>query len=229
VTRCRMKDFTIPLRGKHRKPETEDCLAGQFRTVVLDPPWWETGGAAKSKAFGVGARGADQHYPLMKTPDILTTIQESGVFNPADNAHMWMWTTKRFLTDGLWVMDQLGFRYVTMLTWVKTDKRIGMGRYFRGRSEPLLFGVRGKGLDPSVCTDHKALDDLVLAPRTTHSRKPAESYLKIEARSKGPYLEMFGRGSFDRPGWECWGQQAIETGATDADSDRDPPAGATAP
>jgi N6-adenosine-specific RNA methylase IME4 len=39
-----------------------------------------------------------------------------------------------------------------------------------------------------------------------HSRKPDEQYDLIESCSKGPYLELFARGT--RPGWTYWGNQA---------------------
>jgi len=39
-----------------------------------------------------------------------------------------------------------------------------------------------------------------------HSRKPDEQYDIIEACSRGPYLELFGRGV--RQGWTVWGNQA---------------------
>ena len=41
-----------------------------------------------------------------------------------------------------------------------------------------------------------------------HSRKPDEQYELIESCSKGPYLELFARGT--RPGWTYWGNQADE-------------------
>jgi len=178
-----------------------------FKTLLIDPPWNETGGTAKSKAFGAGPRGADVHYPTMKTKEIPEVIKGSGMFRPAPDSHLYLWSSKSFVPDALWVMDQLGFRYVTMLTWAKSDKRFGLGRYFRGKTEPLLFGVRGKGLD--VCTEAKNIDDLIIAPRSTHSRKPVEAYQKIEARSLAPFVEIFGRGAFGRPGWEIWGNEAI--------------------
>ena len=39
-----------------------------------------------------------------------------------------------------------------------------------------------------------------------HSRKPDEQYDIIEACSRGPYLELFARGSRKR--WASWGNEA---------------------
>lgn len=47
---------------------------------------------------------------------------------------------------------------------------------------------------------------LIVSPRREHSRKPDETYERIEALLDGPYLEMFSR--TDRPGWDCWGDEA---------------------
>ncbi len=163
-----------------------------YPCILIDPPWNETGG-------GKIKRGADRHYPLLKTPDIVRVIRESGVFLPADNAHLYLWVTNNFLRDGLWVMEQLGFRYVTMLTWAKD--RIGLGQYFRGQTEPLLFGVRGR-LPALVRTQ----STLISAPRGRHSAKPARSYEVIEAVTPGPRLEMFARSH--RDGWDAWGNEA---------------------
>ncbi len=187
-----------------------------YRGVMIDPPWNETGGAAKSKAFGAGARGADQHYPLLKTPEIPPAVMASGMFNLMPDAHLYLWVTNNFMEDGFWVMRQLGFRPIQKIEWVKDnpfdlkeDARFGLGRYFRGKTESCLFGVRGRGLSSEVCTPAKNLTNLIVRPKAKHSRKPPEAYLKVEKRAKPPYLEMFGRGSFDRPGWTCWGHEAI--------------------
>ena len=59
-----------------------------------------------------------------------------------DNAHLYLWATNNFLPDALEVMKAWGFRYVTMITWMKD--RIGLGQYFRGLTEHCLFGIRGK-------------------------------------------------------------------------------------
>jgi N6-adenosine-specific RNA methylase IME4 len=47
---------------------------------------------------------------------------------------------------------------------------------------------------------------LVVAPRREHSRKPDEVRERIERLLPGPYIELFARET--RHGWDCWGNQA---------------------
>lgn len=174
-----------------------------FRTVLLDYPWPETGG---------GGRGAQNHYPVASVKDGPALILGSGEWEPAADAHCYLWATNSHLPDGLWLMDVLGFRYITAITWAK--RRIGLGQYFRGRTEHLLFGVRGAGL--ALRRRHTARrdlstlleDDPLEFGRPRHSQKPIGSYELIEAASPGPYLEFFARAA--RPGWRVWGNQAPE-------------------
>lgn len=179
----------------------------RFRTVVLDPPWLERGS-------GKVKRGADRHYPLMKTRDMPSLIESSGVWNFHEHAHCYMWVTSNFLPDGLWLMKEIGFSYKTTLCWAKP--RIGIGQYFRGQHELVLFGVRGRGMHPSVYTGRRDVSSLLEAdhgfiPGTRHrkhSEKPGEFYATVEARSKGPYLEMFARRARRR--WKSWGNEIGE-------------------
>lgn len=168
--------------------------ATEFSCILIDPPWMERGG-------GKIKRGADRHYPLVKTKEMPQIIYQSGVWRPAENAHLWMWSTNNFLPDALWLMEALGFRYLTNAVWVKT--RIGLGQYLRGQHELLLFGVRGRGV--LARTERKNLSTLLQAPSGVHSQKPEESYTLIESRSVGPRLEMFARSS--REGWTSWGNE----------------------
>lgn len=165
-----------------------------FATILMDPPWNEQGG-------GKIKRGADKHYPLLKTKDIPDVIKGSGKFLPAKDAHLYMWATNNFLMDALWLMNNLGFDYKTNIVWVKD--RIGLGQYFRGNHELLLFGTRGRGFE--VKTETRSLISVVHASREEHSKKPIQFYELIEARSKGPYLEMFARNV--RESWDSWGNE----------------------
>ena len=175
-----------------------------FRTILADPPWKESGG-------GKIKRGADRHYPLLGTHDITRVIASADVWRPAPDAHLYLWATNNFLPDALGVMAYLGFRYVTNLVWVKTKldgaARGGLGYYFRGAHELLLFGVRGNGAQVRTAAHNivSVVDDpgCYGAPRGEHSAKPHLFHELIERRSHGPYLELFARTK--RPGWTAWG------------------------
>ena len=172
----------------------------KYKTVYADPPWNETG-AGKIK------RGADRHYKLMKTDDIIELMKEIPIDN---NAHLYLWVTNNFLPDGLQVMVELDFRYVTNIIWVKD--RFGLGQYFRGQHEICLFGVKGKlpykhKIDPnrSCCTE----TTVIYAKRTIHSKKPVEMYNKIENTSYPPFVEVFAREK--RENWDAIGNEISST------------------
>lgn len=177
--------------------DEEDRIASQsFKTVLIDPPWNEQGG-------GKIKRGADRHYPLMKTPDIIRTILQVPQWNQIEeNAHMYLWVTNNFLPDGLIVMGALGFKYKTNFVWVKNT--IGLGQYFRGQHEICLFGTRGKK-PTAPRTDNKSIPSVLKAPKSRHSAKPQSAYDLIEQRSKGAYMEIFARAG--RPEWFSWGNE----------------------
>ena len=166
-----------------------------YQTILIDPPWNETGG-------GKIKRGADRHYPLIKTADLPRVILESGRFKPASNAHLYLWTTSSFLPDGLFLVEALGFTYKSCLVWTKQGRK-GLGQYFRMQHEILLLAVRGSGF--KVRTESRSIGSVIDAPRGRHSEKPVEFHELIEQRSHGPRLEMFARAP--RDGWDSWGNE----------------------
>lgn len=156
--------------------------------------WFERGG-------GQIKRGADRYYPLMKTPEIIAAILQSGVWLPdPEGCHLYCWVTNNFLKDGLQIVEVLGFRYITLLTWAKD--RIGLGQYFRGQTEQLIFGVKGRL--PAQTKDESTL---ITSRRGRHSAKPEDAYAKIERASPGPRLEIFAR--TQRPDWDTWGNEGF--------------------
>jgi N6-adenosine-specific RNA methylase IME4 len=175
-----------------------------FRTILLDPPWPERGG-------GKIKRGADRHYPVVTTLSAMQRlIIRAPCWTPADNAHVYMWTTDNYLAWALALFDVMGARMHRTIPWTKPGG-MGLGQYFRGCHELLLFGTIGRG--KAVCNPGTfRTDALVGAPRPTddrgrpiHSAKPVEQYALIEGRSRGPYLEMFARSP--RDGWTVWGNE----------------------
>lgn len=160
---------------------------------------------------GGGGRGANSHYPLMKTKEITALapmVQELA----EENAHLYLWTTNNFLPDALEVMKAWGFRYVTMVTWMKN--RMGLGQYFRGLTEHCLFGIRGKL--PYKVVDGKRQQGKTgfFEKKREHSRKPVQMREMIEKVSYPPFIELFARERFD--GWDAWGNEVCTTGKTNA-------------
>lgn len=193
----------------------------KWKTALLDPPWEERG-SGKIK------RGAQKHYPLLKTKDMPGVILGSGLWTPDENAHVYMFVTNTFLPDGLWLLKELNARYITNIAWTK--KRPGIGRYFRGKHELLLFGTIGRGwavrtapnnIESTLDTDEtdgdsyfpegdsvEAEHEMVNGKRV-HSAKPKVFYDMIESRSQGPYAEFFARSL--RPGWQTFGNDVALT------------------
>lgn len=174
-------------------PSPTTVVAGaRFATIVIDPPW-DYGDEGDAELFGRG-------YPDYATMPI-EEIRALPVSSLADeDCHLYLWITNRSLPKGFGLLEAWGFRYVTCLTWCKPS--IGMGNYFRGTSEHLLFGVKG-----SQPLRRKDVGTWFAADRVgrKHSAKPAEAYTLIESCSPGPYLEMFARQQ--RDGWVAWGEE----------------------
>lgn len=181
-----------------------------YRCIVADPPWKERGG-------GKIKRGADRHYPLLTTPAIIEAMLTCPLWQPDDNCHLWMWTTKNHRGEASIVMAALGFREVSSAVWVKGDiagevdgkamwrlQRPGLGQYLRGVHEHLILGVRGK-----LAAQTRDQLDVIVAPRGKHSEKPEAAYRMIEQISPGPRLEMFARKP--QAGWDSWGQDIAVT------------------
>ena len=167
----------------------------KYKTIYADPAWSEVGG-------GKIKRGADRHYPVMKTKDI---IKMKDMINKVseDNSHLYLWVTNTFLKDGFKVMEEWGYRYITTITWAKD--RFGLGQYFRGQTEHCLFGVKGKIPYKILNGKRQQGTTLITAKRTKHSKKPDQMYEYIEKVSYGNYLELFARNA--REGWDSWGNE----------------------
>ena len=171
-----------------------------IRTIIADPPWRERGG-------GKIKRGADRHYPLMSTSQNIEIMKNwLDQHELSDDLHFYLWVTNNFLVDGIRAIEELGFRYITNIIWIKNS--IGLGRYFRGKHEICLFATRGRGF--GVITESRSIPSVFHAKKRDHSRKPEEFYELVEKRSKGKYLYMFSRS--DRPNWIMTGNEAGKYG-----------------
>lgn len=174
-----------------------EAPGGGFRVISADPPWMFKVFSAKGEG-----RSASQHYNTMSLDDICA-LPVSDL--AARDCHLFLWVTGSNLPHGLRVMESWGFRYSgTAFVWVKTRKdgqpAIGMGHTTRKSAEFCLLGRRGAPKRKS-----KAVREVIMSPRREHSRKPDETYGRIETYADGPYLELFARQPW--PGWTAWGNQ----------------------
>ena len=117
-----------------------------------------------------------------------------------EDCQLYMWVVNYSLPRAFDLLAEWGFRYVTCVTWCKPS--IGMGAYFRGSTEHVLFAVRG-----GQPLKRKDVGTWFAANRGPggHSSKPPEFMELLETCSPGPYLEMFARS--ERDGWVSWGAE----------------------
>jgi N6-adenosine-specific RNA methylase IME4 len=185
---------------------------GRFATVLADPPW---------RFVNRTGKVAPEHrrlsrYGTMALEEICALPVAAHL---ADTAHCYLWAPNALLPEGLAVLKAWGFEYKSNIVWHKVRKDggsdgRGVGFYFRNVTELLLFGTRGR--QARTLAPGRRQVNMLATRKREHSRKPDEQYDLIEACSRGPFLELFGRGL--RPGWTVWGNQATEDWAPDWDT-----------
>lgn len=169
----------------------------RYRTIMADPPWPERGA-------GRIARGAQKHYPLMEVAAICALGAQVQRLAHLEGCHLYLWVTNNYLPAGFEVLAAWGFKYITLITWEKD--RAGLGQYFRGITEHVMFARRGDPLPYKTIDGKRAQGMTVIKrPRKEHSAKPGSFYRTAERVSYEPRLEMFARTK--RPGWDSWGNE----------------------
>jgi N6-adenosine-specific RNA methylase IME4 len=172
----------------------------KYRTIVADPPW-----RYANETVPMG--GVAHHYTTMSNVEIAALpIRELA----EKDAHLYLWVTNPRLfaedTDAgvgpREIVKAWGFSYKTLLTWVKPG--LGLGYYFRGCTEHVLFATRGRAPIPGELRIANVFDG---AHTGGHSAKPDVFGDLVEAVSPGPYLELFARRQ--RLGWDTWGNEAL--------------------
>jgi N6-adenosine-specific RNA methylase IME4 len=178
-----------------------DCNAAsvRYRTIVADPPWPYAGTTGVNRGRLAGTRAAFLPYDTMTLDEIKSLAVPS-----APDAHLFLWTTNRYLEDAFDVARAWGFRPSSTLTWCKDPVGVGPGGLFAITSEFVLYARKG-------APNHKRRVETTWWrwPRGGHSQKPAAFLDLIEAVLDGPYLEMFARR--DRLGWDTWGNESLGT------------------
>jgi len=182
----------------------------RYKVIIADPPWKyrneKTGGTNMIS-------GASSHYPVMTIED----LKKLPIKELADqDSIIFLWVTWPQLTDGVALLKEWGFDYVTGFPWIKVKSvvnslwdgvvinlnQMGLGFWVRGVSEVVFIGRRGNA--------HPPAEPFVglLSPNIRHSRKPEDLYQVAES-FEGPYLELFARRP--RKGWDVLGNQVEDS------------------
>jgi len=185
-----VRQANIQIKAEAIKNEPAPMPKGPFRVIVIDPPW-----RYDKQNMGENRRG-EVPYPDMTIEDIC------GLPVP-EIAHqdciLWLWSTNAHMPEAFKVINALGFKHKTILTWVKD--RMGVGDWLRGITEHCILAVRGQ---PTITLSNETT--VLQAPRREHSRKPDEFYDMVEELCPGSKVELFAREK--RNGWMTWGVEA---------------------
>jgi len=172
---------------EHRPPAAPPT--GRFLTLVVDPPW----PMQKIERHVRPNQVRPLDYPPMSA-DELRAFEVPA----APNAHLYLWTTHKFLPLALELVGTWGFDYQCVLTWVKN---VGFTPFSWMYSTELCLFARRGSLD--LLVKGRRLD--VHAKVREHSRKPDEFYDLVRDVSPGPRIDMFSREP--RDGFDQWGNE----------------------
>ena len=165
--------------------------AGQYRTIVIDPPWEMT---KIKRDVRPNQEGFD--YPTMSVEEIMDIELPL-----ADDAFVFLWTTQKYLPDAFAVIEEWGLKYRFTMVWNKPGG-MQVYNYPQMNCEFVVVGSIG---NPKFL-DTKAFNTSFEAPRAGHSVKPEEFYDVVRRVCSAPRIDMFNRRDID--GFDVWGNES---------------------
>lgn len=194
VTEAKRADVTHKLENVEAKEAK--ATAGVYDTIVIDPPWAMEKIEREERPNQVAF-----DYPTMSEEEL-----RALKIPAADDAHVWVWTTHKFLPMALRLLDVWGFKYVCTFVWHKPGgpQPFGLPQY---NCEFAIYARKGT---PSF-VDAKAFFTCFEAPRGAHSAKPEAFYDVVRRVTAGRRLDMFNRRPID--GFDTWGKEAVDGAA----------------
>jgi len=200
-----------------------------YDVIVVDPPWSygsdtkRPNRTAEAHYKTIGHNGKEINRRTGKGVEGIAEAAPIGNWAKPDS-HLYVWVTNPKLPFVWPLLAAWGFEYKTLLTWEKVTKDGqvhggGMGWFFRGATEHVVFAVKGRKAIPSGLRR----PNLFRAPLRGHSVKPDEFYDLLDAIYVGGErrLDVFARRG--RLGWDTWGDQAPGTNPAQTVKSENPP------
>ena len=164
---------------------------GQYRTIVIDPPW-----PVEKILRNERPNQYDFGYATMSIEDIKAFPLGKIAFE--DGTHVYLWTTQKFLPTAFDIFRAWGVNYECLLTWVKN---VGFTPFsWMYSTEHCLFGRIG---NLPLLRLGRRLD--IHAKVREHSRKPQEFYDLVREVSPEPRMDIFSREKHN--GFEQYGNE----------------------
>jgi N6-adenosine-specific RNA methylase IME4 len=167
------------------------AVRGVYDVIVIDPPW-------PMQKIDRDERPLQTQfdYPRMTEPELAALPIPA-----ADAAHVWVWTTQRFLPMALRLLDAWGLTYVCAFVWHKAGgfQPMGLPQY---NCEFALYARRGV----PIFVDTKGFPTCFGGDRTGHSEKPDAFYATVRRVTGGRRLDMFNRRAIE--GFDGWGKES---------------------
>lgn len=176
---------------------------GAYRVVSIDPPW----------RMSLGTKGRPQHYQRMTDAELIELGPAIRALAHPDGCAYFVWMCSPMFERSFRVVKAWRLRYsARAFVWLKT----------RGVDTPLFIRPDGLHLGHGYTTRKNAEDcflykvgrprriardvrEPIFSPLREHSRKPDESFDRIERLFAGPRAELFARQS--RKNWATWGNE----------------------
>ena len=167
--------------------------SGPFSAILADPPWH-----FKTRSPKGEGRSPSRHYKTLRVSELYSLPLRDIA---ARDSVLFLWVPCCHLMEAWPLMAAWGFKFKSVaFVWVKPH--VGLGYWTRQQTELCLLGTRGR---PKRVL--KSVPQVITGKRREHSRKPDETYFRIEELlGDVPRIELFARQGW--LGWTAWGAEA---------------------